>query len=228
MCSSTRSPHPLTPRQRQRCPLPQLPLRHPRPTLHATIHSPMPSTQPVCVEGNNRLPLLPPSPGVGERDGTGEGNFEGRLLRPILRLHLDHELLPCPLPSREVELPCERGLGPQHGEGGDGGEVGGVGRGPRPHHGVCDDHEGWGRGYGGGCGNGRRGVCGGGCGGGAGRTRGHVEGHLVARLCRSNSVPGRAESLVGVHGRTGIGQPAVPLLLRMTTLFKVISMNFRQ
>ena len=86
----------------------------------------MPSTQPVCVEGNNRLPLLLPSPGVGERDGTREGHFEGRLLRPILRLDLDlpgrrHEPLPCPLLSREVELACERGLAPHHGEGADGG-----------------------------------------------------------------------------------------------------------
>ena len=81
----------------------------------------------------------------------------GRLPRPILRLHLDlpgrcHELLSCPLPSREVALPCERGLGPQHDEGGDGGEVGGVGRGPRPRHNVCDAHKVWNGGLQGGAG----------------------------------------------------------------------------
>ena len=126
--------------------------------------------------------------------------------------------LPCPLQSGEVELPCERGLGPQHVEGGDGGKVGGVGRGPRPRHGLCDNHGVWGGGCKTGCGNGRLGVCGGGYRGGTGRTRGHVEGHVAdcARLWRSNRLPGRAESLVGVNDRTGIGQPAVPLLLRMT------------
>ena len=53
-----------------------------------------------------------------------------------------------------------------------------------------------------------------------GHLRGwHVEGQVAdcARLCSGTSVPGWVESLAGVcgRGRTGIGQQAVPLLLRM-------------
>ena len=144
--------------------------------------------------------------------------FGGGLPWPIVRLHLDlpsrhHALFTCLLRSQHVELPCERGLGPQHGEGGDGG--GGQQGRPWPPSlprglrrprvpGLCSR---WG------CGKDRRDVCGAGCiGGGGGPIRGHVEGHLVARLCRSSSVPVQSESLAGVHGRTGLAQPAVPLL----------------
>ena len=46
----------------------------------------------------------------------------------------------------------------------------------------------------------------------------HIEGHVAdcARLCSGISAHRRAEPLAGVRGRgrTGIGQPAVPLLLR--------------
>ena len=204
------SPHA---RHRQRCQPPQLPLGHPHPTLYATIQSTMPSTQPVCVEGNNRLPLLPHSPGVGERDGTGEGHFEGRLPLSILRLHLDlpgrrHELLPCPLPSREVSggpssMRTGTGTAARRGSSWGGGRRGrpwppssarGLRQPQRLRQGVQ------------GCGNGRSGVAGVALGELGGTSRGS-----------GISVPGRAETLAGVRGRgrTGIGQLAVPLLLRM-------------